>query len=334
MGSDTYVNDFTSSIWAHKVSFTYDFDMDSTLVTQSQYQTVMDTNPSGIWLGDRKQDPVENVTWYDAVQYCMKVTAQHGLDQCYDTTTYHSHGLWVCDITKNGFRLPTEAEYEYGCRGGSTGFFFWGNDTSKIGDYCWWVENANGTTHPVALKKANGVGLYDICGNVSEWCDDFYDTYPKTDQVDPDHVLQDGNKSVRGGSCADGLCPIVRRYFEYPTNSNSIIGFRTVCTVSITSTNRKVSDVSVKVNDFRVDVMVEKIGAGLRFISLFSAFTHCLNIIAVDGHIVRRLNPNLNQNSIDWDCLDDNRKRVNSGVYILLVRNEKNQFAKQFIVTK
>jgi formylglycine-generating enzyme required for sulfatase activity len=169
------------------------FYIDKYLVTQEQYDKIMGGNPSR-WKGDK--NPVEQVRWSDAVKYCNARSVAEGLQPCYDLQT------WECNFEANGYRLPTEAEWEYACRAGSKTAYFFGNDSAKISDYAWVASNAGGKPHPVGQKKSNPWGLYDMHGNVWEWCNDFYqvDYYQQSPAEDPRGPKEGETKVVRGGA--------------------------------------------------------------------------------------------------------------------------------------
>jgi len=160
----------------HKVKITKPFYMQTTEVTQAQWKAVMGNNPS-YFKGDDL--PVEQVSWDDAQEFIKKLSAKEGVK-------YH---------------LPTEAEWEYACRAGSTTRFCFGDDESKLGEYAWYNENSDNKTRPVGQKKPNARGLYDMHGNVWEWCQDWYDEnyYKNSPAEDPQGPASGAIRVVRGG---------------------------------------------------------------------------------------------------------------------------------------
>jgi formylglycine-generating enzyme required for sulfatase activity len=196
------------------------FYMDKYLVTQEQFQKVMGTNPSR-WKGDKS--PVEQVRWSDAVRFCNKRSELEGLQPCYDTNT------WQCTFDANGYRLPTEAEWEYAGRAGATTAYFFGDSPAKLGDYAWFEKNSGGRPRPVGQKQPNPWGLYDICGNVWEWCNDFYkvDYYAESPKQDPKGPPTGENKVLRGGAWRFGeeSARAGYRYNENPGYSDVCFGY-------------------------------------------------------------------------------------------------------------
>ena len=203
----------------HEVSVSA-FYMDAHLVTQAEYQAVMGENPSR-WKG--AGNPVEQMRWSDAAKYCNARSKLEGLQPCYDLNT------WECNFEANGYRLPTEAEWEYACRAGTQTAYFFGNDPAKLKDYAWFDQNAGGKPHPVGQKPANPWGLFDMHGNVWEWCNDFYkvDYYQESPKESPRGPKTGDTKVVRGGawkfsaeSCRSGY-----RYNEDPGYADVCFGY-------------------------------------------------------------------------------------------------------------
>lgn len=204
----------------HEVAITSAFLMDKQLVTQGQYQKLMSANPSR-WKGD--QNPVEQLRWGEAIAFCNKRSEAEGLVPCYDLKT------GKCNFDASGYRLPTEAEWEYACRAGTATPFFFGADASKAGDYAWFDKNSGSRPRPVGQKRPNPWGLQDITGNVWEWCNDFYkvDYYQESPKQDPTGPEDGPTKVVRGGcwkSSADN-CRSGVRYNENPGTADVCFGY-------------------------------------------------------------------------------------------------------------
>ena len=164
----------------HKVTLTQPFSLGTYEVTQEQYEKVMGTNPSYF---KGPQNPVEKVSWDDAVEFCRKLSAMPA----------EKKAGYV-------YRLPTEAEWEYACRAGTKTTYSFGDSDSELGDYAWYNENSGNTTHPVGGKKPNPWGLYDMRGNVWEWCQDWYGDYPSGSVTDPTGSASGSSRVYRGGS--------------------------------------------------------------------------------------------------------------------------------------
>jgi formylglycine-generating enzyme required for sulfatase activity len=196
------------------------FYMDKHLVTQEQYEKLMKDNPSR-WKNPK--NPVEGVRWSDCVKFCNERSRAEGLTPCYDLTN------WQCNFEANGYRLPTEAEWEYACRAGTTTAYFCGSNTSGLADYAWFDKNSGGHPHTVGQKKPNPWGLYDICGNLWQWCNDFYkvDYYPESPTENPQGPKEGKTKVVRGGAWkfSDTNCRSGYRYNEDPGYIDVCFGY-------------------------------------------------------------------------------------------------------------
>jgi len=184
----------------HRVTITRDFLLQSTEVTQGQWQEVMGNNPSHFHRCGR-DCPVEKVTWFEAVAYTNALSKREGLPECYrlgGCTKSPGQGMLCTSmsfegLSCRGYRLPTEAEWEYAARAGSRRPLY-----GDLGSIAWYFANSGLTTHPVGLKRPNPWGLYDIFGNVREWCHDWYGPLqpgPARDPIGP----PDGVKRVRRG---------------------------------------------------------------------------------------------------------------------------------------
>lgn len=175
MGSE---NGFWYEEPVHSVTITQDFYLGKYEVTQAQYEAVTGTNPS--FFDGCDDCPVETVSWDDAVDFAETLSGMSGYD----------------------VRLPTEAEWEYACRAGTTTDYYFGGDESQLGDYAWYSSNSGFTTHPVGQKIANNWGLYDMHGNVWEQCNDWfdYDYYDVSPPSDPPGPTLTGWRVIRGGA--------------------------------------------------------------------------------------------------------------------------------------
>lgn len=236
----------------HLVSFTYNYYIDSTLVTQGDYFKLMKINPSGNVTGNMKL-PVEQVSWFDAVLYCNARSKRDKLDSVYTYTSVVHKGNTAIDIVgltynikKNGYRLPTNAEYEYAERANATGKYFFvanGEDVNQKGNEYAWSINISGFKYEkggiyttlVASKKPNPWGLYDMVGNVFEWCNDWDAPYLTTPEINPtgQPTGPEGKRMAKGGSYRTDISGHMRIAYHYKWSPGSItgeIGFRCVAT--------------------------------------------------------------------------------------------------------
>ena len=232
-------------------------------VTQEEFVSVMTGNQNGIepnpsrFQGEeeppaagevQERRPVECVSWYDAIVYCNLLSIRNGLTPCYTIKGSTDPAAWgtpptsfvaedyadwesvTCNFDADGYRLPTEAEWEYAARGGKAGITdgSWGNTYSGM---AWYRDNSDSKTHEVGKKQANSLGLYDMSGNVAEWCWDWYGSgsgYPSgtEDPAGPDT----GSYRVKRGGCWNYgalSCAVSSRNYSFPINRNSH-GFRLV----------------------------------------------------------------------------------------------------------
>jgi len=201
------------------------FYIDDFVVTQADWNCVMETNPSHF---KRDDLPVECVGWYDAVLFCNRKSQREGLTPCY---TIDGEQV-ACDFGANGYRLPTEAEWEFAAIGGvkSKGFRYAGSDC--LDDVAWYSKNAGKTTHPRGQKLPNELGLYDMCGNVFEWCWDWFGKVDSDFLDNPKGPAKGKDKVVRGNNWVNGasVSDVTRRVHRGPYCVTHHQGFRIVKT--------------------------------------------------------------------------------------------------------
>jgi len=198
----------------HWVTLTQGFWMSSHEVTQAEYQNVIGINPSS-FNGDTNR-PVETVSWYEAVDYCTALTnAERNANRIPSDWEYH---------------LPTEAEWEYCARAGANARYGHGDDLgyTALGNYAWYADNSGDTTHPVEQKLANAWGLFDMHGNVYEWCHDRSADYPAGSAIDPQGSTTSNQRIYRGGTWKyqAWICRAANRLEYPPTLKYDYLGFR------------------------------------------------------------------------------------------------------------
>jgi len=190
---------------AHPVTLTRPFYLGGCEITQEQYEKAVGSNPS---MHQGAKNPVEMVTWNDAVAFCQKVSEKTG----------------------KAVRLPTEAEWEYACRAGTTTTFSFGDDDGVFAEHGWINDNSGKTPRPAGEKKANAWGLHDMHGNVHEWCGDWFGEYAEDAATDPAGPPSGEQRVMRGGSWGDNawICRSAARHSRTPDYKIGYIGFRVV----------------------------------------------------------------------------------------------------------
>ena len=196
----------------HMVRITKPFYIGKYPVTQGEWEKVMGNNPSEFQKAGKKA-PVETVSWDDCQEFIKKLGKKEG----------------------KTYRLPTEAEWEYAARGGGSAgsyVYTYGDEAGKLGDYAWYDDNSSDTTHPVGQKKPNSIGLYDMMGNVWEWCEDWFNEnyYKNSSGADPKGADKGVFRSLRSGSWDgfDRSCRLSYRNISDPDNRFSRYGFRLI----------------------------------------------------------------------------------------------------------
>ncbi|MFZ1982422.1 MAG: SUMF1/EgtB/PvdO family nonheme iron enzyme [Smithella sp.] len=242
------------------------FRMSQYDITRTQFAAIMGTDPSNATYSSGTSDPVQMTNWYHAIAFCNKLSIAEGLTPVYSvsginftTLTYAAIPTaddtnWdaaTADWSANGYRLPTEMEYMWAAMGatsdgisadivggvntggytkGYAGSIETGGAQVNIGNYVWYATNSGSTTHPVGTKLPNELGLYDMSGNVWEWCWDWYSSYPAGTQADYRGAASGPYRVLRGGSWGNfaSNATVAIRYNDSPDSQSSLIGFRVV----------------------------------------------------------------------------------------------------------
>lgn len=245
--------EFDDEVPAHKVEISRPFFLADREVTVAQFQRfladrdLLESERPALWEGllkvtkEARSYPIRKVSWCDAVLYCNWLSQCEGRRKCYErigkqalkdyTGTVVEQDQWKCDFASDGYRLPTEAEWEYAARAGNSASFCFGEGLARLQDYAWFINNSDSKPSPGGLKIPNAFGLHDMHGNVAEWCWDVDSDYPAHKVCDPTGDETGFSRVYRGGSFGTGAlgCRSAFRSSHLATVRSPFCGFRICC---------------------------------------------------------------------------------------------------------
>jgi len=364
MGFDKGVQNWSCITGKHKVSFTYDFYVDTTMITQDDYNTIMKNNPSSHKIAGNLRLPVERVSWYDAVLYCNARSKRDGLDTVYSYTSVTMSGtsasklvgltFTASNLKKSGYRLLTNAEAEYCVRAHTTGLWWWTNTTdanqatTDAANYVVWSGNDGGTTQPVASKKPNPFGLYDMTGNLFEWNNDWEAPYVTTPEVDPIGAsasnapactLWDATanmKMAKGGGFQNDCNYHGRTPYHFKWNDNTQdaqIGFRCAATATTVEINSRATGLP----DFQWSTIIPaRLSTNIEYF-LENQSVVRIAIFDCTGKLVRSIvsgNQSVGKHFASWDGKNALGSKVGPGSYIVSVNTTRRSFSKTVFMTE
>lgn len=244
MGNNNF---FDEEAPEHEVTLS-SFFISNQCVTVNSWRTVMNSLPSGIGSNVNQYLPITRVSWFDTIIYCNKRSILEGLDPCYSLNGSTDPDLWPnfpsgynddnnaiwnnlqCHFQNNGYRLPTEAEWEFAAAAANNPKMFTYPGSDNVYEIAWFFNNSGNEIHPVTYKKPNEIGLYDMAGNVWQWCWDWFGNYSAENQNNPTGAQISDVKSLRGGSFGtpEINCRITNRKCYSPYQPYNYVGFRVV----------------------------------------------------------------------------------------------------------
>ncbi len=203
------------------------FYIAATTVTEKFYDYVLgkiETDPQNSVSTKKAVFPAVGISWDDAIEFCNILSERDGYTPCYSLNGNEV----ICDFSANGYRLPTEAEWEYAANGGNNAIYYTYSGSDTLDEVGWYAGNSNSQVQAVAQKEPNSLGIYDMTGNIWEWCWDSYASYSQEEQINPTGPKDGDIKSVRGGCCFsnEAMCALYTRNY-FPRNIyGKNLGFR------------------------------------------------------------------------------------------------------------